>query len=237
MHIDEGKLDDAELELKQNLKLLEIYPDPEAHEITLFMLADLYYHRGNFRFATMRYQEALDQYPNNPATITARWRLAECYRKLAQQETSRPSYPNVNMFHLWMQMAKANYEKLVDDLTGLQARGLLKLHDEKILHQAEFMVAECCFELEQFAEAARIYDILADRERYRVDGLTALKQSYRCYMALHEPEKARTALDRLRETLRVLDDNLFKGQPDDMNRKAWLKWLEWAEKQLKPDYR
>jgi len=237
MHIDEGKLDDADLELKQNLKLLELYPDPEAHEITLFMLADLYYHRGNFRFATMRYQEALDQYPNNPATITARWRLAECYRKLAQQETSRPSYPNVNMFHLWMQMAKANYEKLVDDLTGLQARGLLKLHDEKILHQAEFMVAECCFELEQFAEAARIYDILADRERYRVDGLTALKQSYRCYMALHEPEKARGALDRLRETLRVLDDNLFKGQPDDMNRKAWLKWLEWAEKQLKPDYR
>jgi tetratricopeptide (TPR) repeat protein len=232
MHIDEGKLDDAELELKQNLKLLELTPDPESHEITLFMLADLYYHRGNFRFAGLRYQEALDQYPNNPATITVRWRLAECYRKLAQQETNRPNYPNVNQGHLWMQMAKANYEKLVDDLTGLQARGLLKIDGEKILHQSEFMVAECCFELEQFAEAARIYDLLADRERYRVDGLTALKQSYRCYMALHEPEKARAALDRLRETLRVLDDNLFKGQPDEMDRKAWLKWLEWAEKQL-----
>jgi len=232
IHIDEEKLDEAELELKQNLQLLEITPDLEAHEVTLFMLADLYYRRGNFRFAVLRYQEALDQYPNNPATITVRWRLAECYRKLAQQETNRHSpYPNLDRFHLWMQMAKANYEKLVLDLTGLEARELLKPDAKKILHQAEFMVADCCFDLEQFEEAGRIYDILADQYRYRVNGLTALKQSYRCYMALHEPEKARNALNRLRETLRVLDENLFKGQPDEMDRKGWLKWLEWAEKQ------
>jgi tetratricopeptide (TPR) repeat protein len=232
MHIQEDKLDEAESELKQNLQLLDHTPDPEAHEITLFMLADLYYHRGNYRLAALRYQEALDQYPNNPATITVRWRLAECYRKLAQQETNRHGvFPNVDRFRTWMQMAKANYEKLVDDLAGLEGRGLLKLDGEKTLHQAEFMVADCCFDLEQFEEAARIYDILADRYRYRVDGLTALKQSYRCYMALHQPEKAREALNRLRETLRVLDENLFKGQPDDMDRKGWLKWLEWAEKQ------
>lgn len=232
MHIDDGKLDEAELELKQNLQLIEHTPDPEAHEITLFMLADLYFRRGNFRFAALRYQDALDQYPNNPATITVRWRLAECYRKLAQQDAKRQTIqPDLNQFRLWMQMAKANYEKLVDDLTGLDARDKLNPDGKKILHQAEFMVAESCFDLEQFAEAARIYDILADQYRYRVDGLTALKQSYRCYMALHELEKARDSLNRLRETLRVLDENLFKGQPDDMDRKGWLKWLEWAEKQ------
>jgi len=232
MHIEEDKLDEAESELKQNLKLLEQTPDLEAHEITLFMLGDLYFRRGNYRLAALRYQEALDQYPNNPATITVRWRLAECYRKLAQLETNRPgTYQNIDRFRTWMQMAKANYEKLVDDLAGLEARGLLKLDGEKILHQTEFMVAECCFDLEQFEEAARIYDILADRYRYRIDGLTALKQSYRCYMALHMPEKAREALNRLRETLRALDENLFKGQPDDMDGKGWLKWLDWAEKQ------
>jgi hypothetical protein len=93
------------------------------------------------------------------------------------------------------------------------------------------MVAECCFDLEQFEEAARIYDILADQDRYRIDGLTALKQSFRCYWALHQLDKARESLNRLRETLRVLDDNLFKGQPDEMDRKAWQKWLDWAEKQ------
>jgi tetratricopeptide (TPR) repeat protein len=232
MHIDGEKLDEAESELKQNLQLLDHTPDPDAHEITLFMLADLYFHRGNYRFAALRYQEALDQYPNNPATITVRWRLAECYRKLAQLETNRQgAFPNLDRFRTWMQMAKANYEKLVDDLTGLEARGQLKRDGEKILHQAEFMVAECCFDLEQFEEAARIYDILADRYRYQVDGLTALKQSYRCYMALHMPEKARDALNHLRETLRVLDENLFKGQPNEMDRKGWLRWLEWAEKQ------
>jgi tetratricopeptide (TPR) repeat protein len=232
MHIDEGKLDEAELELKQNLELLVRTHDLEAHEITLFMLADLYYRRDNFRFAALRYQEALDQYPNNPATITVRWRLAECYRKLAQQESNRQNpYQSVDRFRLWMQMAKANYEKLVDDLTGLEARGLLKVDGQKILHKAEFMVADCCFDLEQFEEAARIYDILADRDRYRIDGLTALKQSFRCYLAIHQPEKARESLNRLRETLRQLNDNLFKGQPDEMDRKAWLKWVEWAEKQ------
>jgi tetratricopeptide (TPR) repeat protein len=232
MHLDEGKYDEAEAELKHNLELMTRKPDPEAHEKSLFLLADLYYTRGNFRLAALRYQEALDQYPSNPATITVRWRLADCYRKLAQQEFNRQSaFQNVNMSRQWMQMAKANYEKLVDDLTGLKARALLKLDGEKIMHQAEFMVAECAFDLEQFAEAARLFDVLADHDRYRVAGLTALKQLTRCYWALHQPEKAQEALRRLRATLEVLDENLFAGQPDEMSRKGWIRWLDWAEKQ------
>ena len=64
-----------------------------------------------------------------------------------------------------------------------------------------------------------------------VDGLTALKQLTRCYWALHQPDKAQAALRRLRDTLEVLDENLFKGQPDEMSRNGWLRWLNWAEKQ------
>ena len=232
MHFDEDKYDEAEAELKQNLGLMDAKLDPEAHEKTLFLLADLYYVRGNFRLATLRYQDALDQYPNNPATITVRWRLADCYRKLANQENNRQSkYQNIDQSREWLRMARANYEKLVDDLAGMKARGLLKLDGQKILDQAEFMVAECSFDLEQFADAARLFDALADRYRYRVDGLTALKQLTRCHWALHQPEKAQEALRRLRDTLQVLDENLFKGQPDDMSRKGWVRWLEWAEKQ------
>jgi TolA-binding protein len=206
--------------------------DPEAHEKSLFLLGDLYYSRGNFRFATLRYQDALDQYPNNPTTLTVRWRLADCYRKLANQENDRQSrFQNIDRSREWMRTAKANYEKLVDDLAGMKARGLLKIDGEKILNQAEFMVAECAFDLEQYAEAARLFDGLADRYRYRVDGLTALKQLTRCYWALHQPEKAQDALRRLRDTLQVLDENLFSGQPDDLSRKGWFRWLDWAEKQ------
>jgi tetratricopeptide (TPR) repeat protein len=232
MHIDEGKYDEAEAELKQNLGLITLKPDSEAHEKSLFLLADLYYTRGNFRLAALRYQEALDQYPNNPTTITVRWRLADCYRKLAQHEFDRQGiYQNINMSRQWMQMAKVNYEKLVDDLTGLKVRGLLKLDGEKILNQAEFKVAECAFDLEQFVEAARLFDVLADRDRYRVTGLTALKQLARCYWAMHQTDKAQEALRRLRATLEVLDENLFQGQPDEMSRKGWFRWLDWAEKQ------
>jgi tetratricopeptide (TPR) repeat protein len=232
MHFEESKYDEAEAELKQNLDLMIPKADLEAHEKSLFLLADMYYARGNFRLAVVRYQEALDQYPNNPTTIKVRWRLADCYRKLAQQEFNRQNpYQNVNLFRLWIQMAKANYEKLVDDLAGLEARGLLKLDGKKILDQAEFMVAECSFDLEQFADAARLFDMLADRYRYRVDGLTALKQLTRCYWALHQPDKAHEALRRLRDTLQVLDENLFAGQPDEMSRKGWVRWLDWAEKQ------
>jgi tetratricopeptide (TPR) repeat protein len=232
MHIDEGKYDEAEAELKQNLGLIRDKPDSEAHEKSLFLLADLYYTRGNFRLAAVRYQEALDQYPSNPATLTVRWRLADCYRKLAQHEFDRQGiYQNVNMSRQWMQMAKANYEKLFDDLNGLKARGLLKLDGEKILNQAEFKVAECAFDLDQFAEAARLFDALADRYRYRLDGLKALRQLTQCYWAMHQPDKAQEALRRLRATLEVLDENLFAGQPDEMSRKGWFRWLDWAEKQ------
>jgi hypothetical protein len=130
-----------------------------------------------------------------------------------------------------MQAAEVNYAKLVDDLNGLEGTGKMTPEDEKIKQRAEFMVAQCKFDLEKYEDAARIYDVLADRYRYRVDGLAALKQLWRCAWLLRQPpEKIREVLQRIRTSLELMDDNLFKGQPEGLSRQDWLKWLEEAEK-------
>jgi hypothetical protein len=234
IHIKQGKFDDAETELEQNLRLVQQLsnPDPEAQQQSLFLLANLYYQRKNHRKATLRYQEVLDRYPNDPRIIKVREKLADCYRQMAEQENNKQNiFPNVNQSRQFMQAAEVNYAKLVDDLTGLEGTGKMTPQDEKIKQRAEFMVAQCKFDLDKYEDAARLYDLLADRYRYRVDGLAALKQLWRCDWLLRQPpEKIREVLQRIRTSLELMDDNLFKGQPEGLSRQDWLKWLDEAER-------
>ncbi len=234
IHVKQGKLDDAETELEQNLRLIEQLPNPdsEAQQQSLFLLANLYYQRKNHRKAALRYQEVLDRYPNDPRIIKVREKLADCYRQMAEQENNKQNiFPNVNQSRQFMQAAEVNYAKLVDDLNGLEGNGKMTPEDEKIKQRAEFMVAQCKFDLEKYEDAARLYDQLADRYRYRIDGLTALKQLWRCDWLLRQPpEKIREVLQRIRTSLELMDENLFKGQPEGLSRQDWLKWLEEAER-------
>jgi tetratricopeptide (TPR) repeat protein len=232
IHIKQGKLDDAEKELEQNLDLMAQNPDLEAQKQSLFLLAGLYYQRKNYRKAALRYQELLDRYPGDPRTLKVREKLAGCYRNLAVQENNKQNtFPNVNQFRQYMQAAEVNYAKLVDDLNGLEGTGKATPEDEQIKQRAEFMFAQCKFDLEKYDDAAHFYDLLADRYRYRLDGLTALKQLWRCYWLLRQPpEKTREILQRIRSSLELMDDNLFKGQPEGNTRQDWLKWLEEQEK-------
>jgi tetratricopeptide (TPR) repeat protein len=231
IHIKQGKLDDAEKELEQNLELIQqdSNPDSEALEQSLFLLANLYYQRKSYRKASFRFQELLNR--NDPRTTIIREKLADCYRNLAVQENAKQSFPpNINLYRQYMQAAEVNYEKLVDDLAGLEGTPKMTRDEEMIKHRAEFLSAQCKFDLGKYEDAARLYDLLADRYRYRLDGLTALKQLWQCYWLLHHPERARDTLRRIRSSLELMDENLFKDQPEGNSRQDWLKWLEEQEK-------
>lgn len=238
---DQGRLDEAEAALKLNLELMQGSPDQEAQERSLYALAGLLLQRGSYQMASLRLQEILDRYPDRPRATQARSQLAGCYRRLAAQEDqklhgSAHMTPETRLHfteqtHHWLELALANYQKLVEELKARQAAGWLAEADAEILIRAEFAQCECAFDLGQYREAIRLYEIIFPRYPHQVEGLMALKQITRCYWLLNEAGQAREVVKRLRTTLKDLKDTAFSDQAADTSRAYWEEWLDWASQQ------
>ncbi|HEV3261287.1 MAG TPA: tetratricopeptide repeat protein [Gemmataceae bacterium] len=234
--------DEAEEILRQNLRLMAFEPDPEAHEKSLLLLAGLLFERGEYRVAAHHLQEALYCYPANPRSTTARYVLAECYRRMADQENEHFQGTGrwigdlqvhyADQYHHWLQMAAANYQKLKDDLLARQRKGPLPEEDEAILRKAEFAEADCRFYLGQdkYNEAIRLYEVLVGRYHHRAEGLDALAQITRCYWVKRQPEMALKALQRIRAALQEMDDTAVSASTINHSRQEWQEWLDRAIK-------
>jgi Tfp pilus assembly protein PilF len=233
----QGREDDAEAMLNQNLELLtsSVTPDPEAHEKTLTALASLLFERRNYRDAFVRLQEAIQRYPENPNALKLRTQFAECCRFLADQyglQISRNhSGTEAELGHYrkqqlrFLDMAATNYLKLADDLAARQAERPLAPDEERALRTAAFGVADCRFEEGQFDDALRQYEILTGRYRNQVDGLIALRNVWRCYGVKLQGEKARATLERIRAALREMPPGAFDAEPEVRTRRWWDEWL------------
>ena len=243
--IDSGHPTDAEESLRQNLELMHLEPDREAHEKSLYALADLLYRRRDHRMASQRWEQALTLYPTNPDASAARYRLADCYRHLADVEyqSLRPGEPFARSTHghyrkqyiLWLEMAGANYQKVIDDLEARQTAGRLTGAEANLLRQAQFALAACRFDGGNFDEAIRLYNQLARRYQSQVDGLKAARELYRCYVVPIPPDvtNARATLQRALIMLNSLEDSAFQGLPEIESRPAWEKWHKWAVDELR----
>jgi tetratricopeptide (TPR) repeat protein len=167
--------------------------------------------------------------------------LARCYRQLAQQEdqklhggiylTEDSQVHYREQRRLWVQMAAANYQKLVDDFGARPVANPLVDAEETILRQAHFAVAECHFELGDFRGAIRTYEELIARYPHRVEALHAMKQVARCYWVLGDQKRAAETVKRVRALLQTLPETAFADDPEAQTRKDWQEWLAWAEKQ------
>jgi tetratricopeptide (TPR) repeat protein len=230
--------------LQQNLQLMREDPDREAHEKTLYELADLLYRSGNYRSAVERWEQALMIYPGNPYALEARFRLGECYRSLASEEMQiqplaapfaievRPHFHRTEK--QWLEKAAASYQKVIDDLEVKRAAGTLTDAEAVLLRNSYFFLADTRYALGDYTAACDMYQALASRYQQQYEGLVALKQLWLC--ALNPPEKGyierlRSALERTRDMLNKLPDAVFRGQPQ--TREAWEQWLRDREADLK----
>jgi tetratricopeptide (TPR) repeat protein len=239
--IADGKFDDAEASLKQNLDLMRANPDEEAYERSLQALADLLFRRGNYRQAANYFQEALERFPGNGRAAEARLELAQCYRQLAAQEdqklragaymTEEAQVHYRQQRRRWMQMASAHYQKLTDDLTARFDDKPLGEKQETILRQAGFALAECHFELGDFTGAVQLFEQLVTRNAHEPDALRALKQITRCHWIMRNHKAAQETVARIKTLLPTIPDAAFHASPELGTRQEWLEWVDWAAKQ------
>ena len=229
--IGQKNWEDAEAHLKQNLSLMQAAPDPEAHEKTLVTLADLLFRHGSPQAAFLHLQEALDRYPNNPRSRQLRLEYALTCRRLAEQLTEAPpgtlSIVDTRM-HIraerlkYLDMARDQYQKLVEDLNALQEKQALTNEEEAIVRQARFAVADCQFDLGRYAPALEIYSDLGRRYQNQVEGLIALRHVWQCHGMMDHPAKARAALDQVRATI---PSTKFDATAENRTRAYWEGWV------------
>jgi tetratricopeptide (TPR) repeat protein len=237
-----GKLEEAERILEQNLNLMMAAPDAEAQEKTYGALANLEFRRGNYRLAAIRLRAALERYPTSPRALAERQLLADCYRRLAVEETQAAGHTSrwldphaESQYRQWLKMAAANYQKLKDDLLARQTAEGLAPADEEVLRRAEFDEAECRFELgtDNFGDAIRLYEVLAARYHHRAECLDALAQVTQCYWMRGQADKALETLNRIRAALKDMDDAAISRSKVRDSRHGWEDWLAKATQLLR----
>ncbi|MBY0525022.1 MAG: tetratricopeptide repeat protein [Gemmataceae bacterium] len=230
--IEQKNLDDAEEDLKQNLRLMQTAPDAEAYERTLVTLASLLYQRKNYPRAFDRLQEALERYPANPNAVKLRLQLAQCCRQLAEEANDRLTLGRVSTAEeqshyraqrqKYLETAAGHYQKLVEDIESLQVKQTLSREQEAILGQSRFAVADCRFDLGQYNQALVLYNVLAKRYQNQVEGLVALKHAWQCHCVMFQPDLARGTLDRIRS---ALPSTTFDAAAENRTRAWWDNWL------------
>jgi tetratricopeptide (TPR) repeat protein len=240
IQIEQDNRGEAEEMLRQNLELMRVETDREAHEKTIYAYASLLCLRHDYRAAAQRWEQALKEYPGNPDALTARYWLGECYKQLAEVEfrnaqsndpATRSSHQD--KYYEWLKKEADCYQTLADDLEAQRPARPLSETEALILRQSLFAVAACRFNLGNYDEAIRLYDNLARRFQNQVEGLYAVKDLFDIYMLRGDLVKAKATLERFRLLLDALDDSAFQGRPAGEARAAWENWLKNANKQLR----
>jgi tetratricopeptide (TPR) repeat protein len=234
--LDVGRLEQAEEAFRQNLQLLDETPEPdrEAREQTVVALADLLYRRGKYSPALLTLQQALKHYPNNPAALTMRYHVGECWMRLAfeafenlrdaRNDEARARYQTE--YARGLREALAQFEGLKEELVTRKNAGPPAEAEDRILRTLGFLIAGCRFDLGRYLDARTCYQELAQQHRGRVESLIALQGVWQCSCQMDSADRIQLTLDQIDNALRALPDAAFEGRPETKSRQWWQGWLE-----------
>jgi TolA-binding protein len=235
-----GSFDLAEKTLRIVLDESVVFtPDAPEFAEALFLLADLHGRKAAFEQAIATAQEAIDRYPHDPRTWSARFLVADSYRKsgLAMRQAAQDA-PGDELERIRkesvgrLRRARQIYRLMMDDLEllGPVESSAPEFRYARLCRQYE---ADCLFETGDYAEALRAYEEWAAQSHDRTEALSAYVQIIRCQMALGRPDDARAALARARVLVDALPEAAFARGPGLRNRSEWKRFMDWlAESEL-----
>jgi hypothetical protein len=238
--------------LMQNLDAVAGSDTPsDVRERSQFLLGQLLFQQREYFQAKLYLEAAVDQYPSNSQILDARERLADCFRRLADQQMERLNSPDSKgdaqlncrrKKNLYLEKAVDHYQRLADDLDRRDGSGRLTAAEQSLLRRSAFALAGCRADQDNMTdEAFRLYQALAEK-RYpgQVECLAAYQNMWACACRLNQPEVARAALRNAWLALEKLSDdelnklpaNAFRGYPGPLTRDAWKKYITLMADQL-----
>ncbi len=228
MELARGHTDVAVEMLELNLKALRLDPDDESMEKSLFSLGHLLYVKHDYQSLRPILEEGVSRYPSSSVCSRGRFELAETYRQLAVLENQHVvqggNLPEETRDHflkqrrIWLAKAAEQFELLSQALTSEPRAGGLTTAEQV---QVQFSMADCRFNLGEYPVALKLYDDLADRYKGRLEHLSALGGTARCFAAQRDFPRFRARLDDIRVALKTVDSQ---------TRREWEQWLSVAGK-------
>ena len=196
-------------------------------------LAGQYERTGRWPRAIERFVEALERYPEDPRADLWRFRLADSCRRDAERirgvlKGAMPDADRVELEQTRRERlgeALAQFERSVAGIGSKEPRRRRAL-ESLYLRNAMFYMGDCAFDLGDYDEAVRLYEIA--KERYPNDpaSLVAMVQVVNAYVERGDFERARTANERARRFYESLPESVWDDPNLPMTRRDWERWLE-----------
>ena len=151
-YLEKGEAKAAEALLLDNLDGEALTPASQEWRESLFALGRLLYQAGRYREAVQRLEEAVNRYPKHPASIEARYLVAESYRRRAQEvreqgrneATAEGRLARNREATELLETALKNFDLERDELLARQEHGPLSPLEEAILRNCFLRGAPCC---------------------------------------------------------------------------------------------
>ncbi len=234
-HVDRGETEEAKTLLLKNLDGQEIAPDSREYRDSLFALGELLYLAGEYDKAQYHLEyEAVLRYPDDPRTPVARFRIADCYRQLADAAREKLVGEPQQIAHVVhsrksMELygeALTRFVALRDALRAEQEGAALGPLEQRILRNCTFAVGEVEFALGQFEAAVRTYTAVADRYQDQPVALEAFVRIADAYVRLDQPGKARATLEQAKLVLKLIRDEPRFVEETNYTPEQWAQRLD-----------
>ncbi|MDB5334048.1 MAG: hypothetical protein JWP03_5199 [Phycisphaerales bacterium] len=121
--------------------------------------------------------------------------------------------------------SKRLFDRVIDLYhEGAPSRDLDKLY----LKLSHFYRADCLYDLGQYDDAIKLYDVATLKYQNDPSSVAAYVQIVNSYCALGRMNEARTANERAKWLLRQMPANAFDDGKLSMPKKYWDDWLKWT---------
>lgn len=243
--------------LQPNLEIAT--QDREAHEQSFYEMARILVKKHDDARAAIYLNQATARYPNNPNALLMRDALAECYHRLAAEagekekeemkafqgpltdgqkaelESNLRNYKTARRTRLGE--ALAVYQAIADELGERERKRTLTPLEAQLRRRAVLGMGECSHELDDYANAVRLYQGLIEHNRAKVESLIACARIVRIMELAPKLEllsgdaqreviaAARVALPLIQKDLATMDPKGpdFQGE----NVWSWRSWQHW----------
>ena len=210
-----------------------VTPDAQEFREAIFELAQLYYRTNRFEESIARLEEITDRYPNEPRMTQLVFLMGDSYRKSASlldvKPTTRPAGAPIPDPTEVLAVKKQRLTKahgLFDKVVDMYKAESPKSDTDKLYQRlAHFYRADCVYDLGNYEEAIRLYDLAAFRYQDDPSALAAYIQIVNSYCALGKVQEAKTANERAKWLLRKMPTESFAN---GMPKEYWEKWLQWT---------
>ena len=235
IEIDAGNIDQARIELEQNILIEHRDSDPEAQEKSRLALCSLLYQSAAslpqyYRKVVQHLEDHIDHIAVTPEAVRARYQLADSYRRLVADNTINRSARGVSdkmspeAFDHSLEMCKRLWTRASEEFVKLEALmkqpELATLLSLKQQVEIPFYVAECYFNLGEYEKALQKYEALAEKWGKRQYALRALGETIKCYGAMKDYNQIQQRAEIIRGMLATTEGLT------EADRQQWIAWLK-----------